>query len=241
MKYHAYRFSKQFYLSVGFVGLVFSIVVAVLFYGSAFGLLSFPVILLFVWKHCAMNYLQKQKTQMKLEFQEILELLRSHLQAGTSIEQAFIHINTNTMNVNLLKSELERISQGLANHCRIETLLLETGARSGIEEIQEFAKLLQIAKKHGGNLIFMMEQLMNTIEEEMRLELEVETMVAAKKYEGMIMLAMPFGIVAYLRMTNPGYMDVMYESVTGRIMMTVCLFVIFICYLWIDKLVRIEV
>lgn len=46
-------------------------------------------------------------------------------------------------------------------------------------------------------------------------ELEIQTVLAAKKLEGRIMLFVPFGIVLFLRMTNASYMQVLYTTATG--------------------------
>ena len=71
--------------------------------------------------------------------------------------------------------------------------------------------------------------------------MEIDTVIAAKRMEGTIMIAVPFGIMLMLRLINPSYIEVIYQTIAGRIWMTVCLVVIFLCKLWIEKIVRIEV
>ena len=65
-------------------------------------------------------------------------------------------------------------------------------------------------------------------------ELEIQTVLAAKKLEGRIMLFVPFGIVLFLRMTNASYMQVLYTTATGRLWTGVSLAGIGLCAWWIE-------
>ena len=51
-------------------------------------------------------------------------------------------------------------------------------------------------------------------------------MTAAKRYEQSFMNVLPFLIILYIDITSDGFLDVMYQTLTGRIIMTVCLLLI---------------
>ena len=72
-------------------------------------------------------------------------------------------------------------------------------------------------------------------------EEEIETVISAKKLEGKIMLLMPFLIVLYMKLTNKGYMNVIYESTLGNAVMIVSLIIVLAAGMVIDKTVKIEV
>ena len=70
---------------------------------------------------------------------------------------------------------------------------------------------------------------------------EIETMLAAKKAEQMIMSLMPAGIIMYLQMTSPGFLSVLYGNPFGIAAMSICL-VIYATAYWLGrKIVDIEV
>ena len=52
---------------------------------------------------------------------------------------------------------------------------------------------------------------------------EIEATLAAKKSEQLIMSLMPVGIIFYLNLTSPGFLDVLYGNPFGICAMSVCL------------------
>ena len=123
----------------------------------------------------------------------------------------------------------------------LEELLLEFGRRSGVPEIMEFAGLVETAKVYGGNIPQLIRQMTDNFAQTEQLEAEIQTVIAAKRLEGRIMLVVPFAILLYFRILNPSYMQVLYHTIAGRCCMTICMLIIAACAGWIDKIVRIEV
>ena len=70
---------------------------------------------------------------------------------------------------------------------------------------------------------------------------EIEATVAGKKSEQWIMSMMPFGIILYMQITSPGFLQVLYGNVFGVVTMTVCLLIYFLAYWMGKKIVDIEV
>ena len=70
---------------------------------------------------------------------------------------------------------------------------------------------------------------------------EIEATLAAKKSEQMVMSIMPAGIICYLKLTSPGFLDVLYGNPFGICAMTVCMVIYGLSY-WLGvKIVDIEV
>ena len=70
---------------------------------------------------------------------------------------------------------------------------------------------------------------------------EIETTLAAKKSEQMIMSLMPAGIILYLQISSPGFLNVLYGNPFGICAMTVCLRIYGAAYWLGRKIVDIEV
>ena len=87
----------------------------------------------------------------------------------------------------------------------------------------------------------MMKKMVQNMEERIEVEDEIDTMLTAKRLEQNIMSAMPFVIILYLRVCNPGYMDVLYGNIPGASLMTVCLGLIVTTILWGRKIININV
>ena len=70
---------------------------------------------------------------------------------------------------------------------------------------------------------------------------EIEATLAAKKSEQLIMSLMPAGIILYMRLTSPGFLDVLYGNPFGICAMTVCLGIYAGAYWMGRRIVDIEV
>lgn len=63
------------------------------------------------------------------------------------------------------------------------------------------------------------------IGEKIRVQEDIITATASRRMEQKVMSAVPVLIVFYMELTSPGFFDILYTSVAGRIIMTACLLV----------------
>ena len=55
------------------------------------------------------------------------------------------------------------------------------------------------------------------------------------------MSLMPAGIILYMRITSPGFLDVLYHNTAGIVLMTLCLIVYAGAFFWGRRMAGIEV
>lgn len=60
-------------------------------------------------------------------------------------------------------------------------------------------------------------------------------------YEGRIITIMPVAIILFLQIMSPDYLQVMYSTAAGRILMSLALAAIVIAYFMIERITSIEV
>ena len=244
MDYRVFKPDTGFVVSVGLVSTALSVVVSLLFYDTWRGILLLAVFAPMVWREMKMRCLHRQKRQMKTEFRETIILLSGNLEAGYSLENAMAEtyrmLADDRRAYPIMQGELYRIVNGIACGQSVDELFLEFGERSGVQEILDFAGLLQFAKHFGGNISRLIRQTATNFADVAMLETEIDTLVAAKRLEGRIMLAVPFLVLVYMRVLNPEYVQPLYTA-GGSIIMTICLVVIGAAAMWIEKIVRIEV
>ena len=77
--------------------------------------------------------------------------------------------------------------------------------------------------------------------EKIEIDEEIRVMTVQKIFEGRIISLMPIGIILFLRLVSPEYLQIMYETVTGRLLMTVALACIVYAGYLIRKITFIEV
>ena len=72
-------------------------------------------------------------------------------------------------------------------------------------------------------------------------EKEIDVMISGKRLEARIMEFIPFGIIAYIGVANPGFFAPLYGNITGIAIMTACMVVTIVAVMMSEKIVNIEV
>lgn len=187
-----------------------------------------------------------QRRQSRLEFKEMLLSVYNSLSAGYSLENAMRAARNDLRAVNgekrsVLERELTILCSGLEMNQPVEMLMEKMASVLDVEEAEQFAQVLWIIKRNGGNLIQIIKKSVEHMNQKIQVKEEILTMVSAKKMEQKIMSVMPFFILLYVRLMNPGYFQVLYESPGGIILTTVCLAVLTGSVFWAKRIVEIEV
>ena len=77
--------------------------------------------------------------------------------------------------------------------------------------------------------------------EKIDVEREITTLVSGKKLELRIMTMIPLGMVLYMKISFPEFLDVLYGNLAGVIIMSICLLVYVVAYEMGRRIVEIEV
>ena len=134
--------------------------------------------------------------------------------------------------------ELVHVKCGLENHVTLERLLQDMGQRTGLKEIREFAEIFAITKRNGGSLSRIIQMTAQNIRAAASMEEEIQTLLASKRLELKMMNVTPFLLVIYLQMTTPGYFDMFFRDIAGRILMTGFLTWYMAAYWLSDRIVK---
>lgn len=243
--YEEYLFTQKDWVEFGIKFLFKGFLICYLFYDSYQAcLLLFPFAIL-DYRSMKKLKLEQQKYQITMQFKGMIEAFVTSLNAGYSLEQAFINSRRDLELVYerdaAIFEEYDTIFAGLKMNVPLEEMLKNFGKRSGIEDIKNFANVMTAAKKSGGNLIRIIKKTVNSIADKLTVEEEIKTLIAAKKLEERIMMVMPYGIIFYLRVSNGEFLEVLYHNVLGVILMTMFLAVIYAADFWASKIMEIRV
>ena len=245
MQYDRYSFTGRDWLEYGLRTGLKGMVICYLFYDSLkAGLLLIPFGVM-DYRKLRKKKLEQQKRTITLQFREFSEAIANGLGAGYSLEGAVKETKKDLELVfpsnAFIFQEIEAMLVGLQMNVPIEQLFQNFGSRSGIEDIRNFANVVTVAKRSGGNLVHIIRKTINSIGDKLTVEEEIETMIAAKKYEEKIMMLMPYGIIGYLKISNGSFFDVLYHNLLGGAIMTLFLLVIYLADVWAQKIMEIEV
>ena len=173
---------------------------------------------------------ERRRWKLTLQFKDGIGSLSSFLNAGYSIENAVLASIDELTELYgkdaMITEEFRQIGRQLGLNKPIELPLADFARRSGIEEIRNFVEVFRIAKRSGGALCSIIEHTVSVIREKISVMEEINNLTAARRFEQKIMNLMPFAIILYIDLSSDGFFDVMYQSVPGRCIMTICL----LCY-----------
>ena len=223
--YRQYCFSRKEMLQYIGISLVCGFVLLYLFYQNIIiSLIISPAFVFYFLKIKKKSLCQKRKVMLKEQFKDAMDAMISALaagySAGHSITQAKNDLSLLYEEDSLIMCELKYMENRLADHFRLEELMLELGQRSGVNEIMMFAQVFETAQKSGGNLINIMRQTSNHIRSEMDIDREIDTLISGKRMENKCMLVVPLGIILYMQIFSPGYLDPLYNNLFGVLFMT---------------------
>ena len=137
--------------------------------------------------------------------------------------------------------ELKRMQKKLEMNEGLERVLCEFSERIDLEEAKSFSDIFHFVNYSGGNMNRIIHSTISRIEDKIEVEREILSVTAARRLEARIMNLIPFGILAYLRLASPGYLDPLYHNLAGIVLMTVCLLVYIGAYALAERMVVIEV
>ena len=187
----------------------------------------------------------KRLWELTLEFKEAIWILSGFLSAGISVENAFEMSVPELIKLYgsdaMIVREFQAITRGIRLNKPVESLLDDFAKRSGLGDIRNFTEVFSIAKRSGGSLKDIIERTGRIIRDKTAVTEEIRNMTASRRYEQNVMNVLPFLIIIYINMTTRGFLDIMYESFMGRVIMTVCLVLIGSSYYFSQKILDIKV
>ncbi len=243
--YRKYSFSKREW--IGTLGIFAALAAAVsyLFYRSFLAfVLCLPLAGRFVKLRRA-SCIKKRQRVLARQFLDGMQSVSVALAAGYSVETAFAEalkeLGTMYEKDDMIVREFRYIVIQLGMNRNLEELLLYLAVRSGVEDIRNFADIFSAAKRTGGNLIAIIRSTVLMASQKEETKREIDTCLSAKKMEQNIMSAVPALILVYVQTVSPGFLDGMYHNPAGVVIMSACLAVYGLAWLWGRKIVNIEV
>lgn len=188
----------------------------------------------------------KRKKALNIQFKDLLYALSSSMSAGRSLEMAFrdalkdlkiLYPDPETP----IMQETAYIIRCIGMNMTVEDALSQFARRAHIEDIGNFADVIRICKRSGGNLIEVIRSTSQMISEKIETRNEIETVITAKKFESRIMTCTPIVMVAVLSAASPEYMEPVFQTALGAVVMTVAIVMFVISFFIGEKIMDIEV
>lgn len=242
--YSSYTYSGEEWIKYFLIGIALSSLVGILFYKSIWVVLLFSPFGFVFLEYQRRILCKRRKWEFNQQFRQGILCLSAALNAGYSIENAFLEASHDLSLMYAEDADIIRefhwINRQLALNKNVEEALLELAQRTKVEDVESFAEIVQTAKRTGGNLMKVIRQTEKNIGEKIEVQRELETLISAKKLEANIMSVIPLGIIAYMWVSSPGFLDCLYHNFLGYMIMTVILAIYIGAYLAGKKIIDIQ-
>jgi tight adherence protein B len=216
----------------GFLGFYFMNINLILNVLLAICIGTFPFLYLIIKKNKRMKKFQAQ-------LPEALDLMARSLRAGHAFSTG-MKLASEEFEDPLgpeFSATLDEINFGLG----VPEALTNFVNRVDCQDLNFFVVAVILQRETGGNLAEIMENIAHLIRERFKLYGKVRTLAAEGKLSMWVLLALPFFIIGALFVVNPEYIKILFIEPAGRIMCGVALFMMFIGYLVMRRMVNIEV
>ena len=209
---------------------------------SLFSGILIPVCL----RYYAAEMAEKRRDLLALQFRDFLYSLSASFSAGRYMRDALCEARDN---LRLMYDEgspmLMEISDMLnkidGSREPEEEVLKDFARRSSVSDIQSFVDTYLISRKTGGDINGVITKASGMLIEKIGIEREIKVLTSQKRFEGKIISAMPVAVILFLNVVSPAYIEPLYTSLTGRVIMTAALAGIVVSYYMTMKLTRIQV
>lgn len=220
-------------------------VLAYLFYESWIAFILLTPIGVWYFLHWESERIEKKRQEFLEQFREMIQSLSVSLQVGYSVENA---LKETKQDLSMLYKEDTAIQRELTYMLRqaylqmpMEEIMEDWAKRVEQEDVWNFVNVFAMAKKNGGNAIGIIRNTAREIREKLDVQLEIETILAARKYEFKVMAVIPFGMIGYMKVSFPEFMKILYGNLLGTGVMTGCLAMYCSAYILGERIVNIEV
>lgn len=244
IEYGSYELSRLERMTAVAIGAGVCALLVGLIYGTwILGIFAAPLGLLYP-KYYARTLCSRRKNKLRQHFKEALHALSSLLSAGRSVENAFLSLEADlALLLGAAKSDLMRELGVIANRLRngdpLDAPLQDFARRSDLAEVKSFADVITICKKAGGDMVEVVRNTSQFIGEKLDIELEVSVLIAQKKFESRIMMAMPYLFVGMLGFVAGDYMQPIHQGF-GWILLTLVFFALLGCSWWMGRIMDIR-
>lgn len=156
---------------------------------------------------------EKKIIKFNLQLVDALAILSNSLRASYSFHQS-IELVSREMPAPLGK-EFARTFREVNLGTPLEEALNNMGKRIASEDLQLIITAVLIQRQVGGNLAIILDNISETIRDRIRIQGEIKTLTAQGRISGLVIGCLPFIIVVILMLMNPKFLEPLFQSSMG--------------------------
>lgn len=199
-----------------------------LFYANYLAMLICGMLGLLSYNMALNRYCDYCDQRLLDEFNDLTIVLITGLQSGKSLENILLKLCDEESLNNWEQFSFMRMSLGswrekLALGERGTAFFKSLGKESGIQEIENFSDLLHCCSVHGSSQVEVIRMFHHYLREQRIMSKRIEVVITQKRLEHQLVGVAPLVFLAYLRATTSDFLEPLYTTFSGRLIMTFAL------------------
>lgn len=182
---------------------------------------------------------QRRLARCVNQLSETLGIMANSLRAGFSFMQAMQLIGREMPDP--IGPEFDRTFQEISYGVPFEKAFENMMKRLPDKDLEIALNALLIQRKSGGNLAELLETIQGTVQGRLRIKDEIKTLTAEGRISGIIITLLPIALGLYFYIVNPDYFNILFEEPLGWVILTLGSVSIIVGWVFIRKIIRIEV
>jgi tight adherence protein B len=220
------------------VGTVIGGVLGLLLGNFFWGVFTLAVLAVGPW--AIVGYVGKRRTNAFItQLPDMLQLLGTTLRSGFSILQGL-----DTVAVQLsdpIGKEMRHVVAEARLGRPLASALDEVARRVCSTDFEWVVSAIGIQREVGGNLAELLDIVSETMTARARLRQEAHTLTAEGRIGAIVISILPVAIGLFVWSVNPGYLNPLFHSTTGKIMFYGCIGIALAGMEWMRRIVKIEI
>jgi tight adherence protein B len=161
--------------------------------------------------------LSRRRDRFAEQLPDNLQVLSSALRAGHSFVGALSVVVNDAPEP--AKSEFSRVVADEQLGVPIEDALRVVVERMDNRELEQVALVAALQRETGGNTAEVLDRVTDTIRERFELRRTVQTLTAQGRLSRWVLTFLPVCLLVVITLINPGYINIMYSSLAGKILL----------------------
>jgi tight adherence protein B len=172
-------------------------------------------------------------------FPEALDLLSRAIRAGHAFQTAMGMVADELPEPvgPEFKKTFDQQNYGLP----LRDALNELSERIHLLDVRFFVTAVLIQRDTGGNLSEILDNLAHVVRERFKIQRQVRVHTAHGRFTGYVLLALPAALAVALSVINPDHMHLLFHERMGQVMLMGAIVMQSIGFVWIRKVIKIEV
>ena len=208
-------------------------------FGSLLIAIALAVAVPFGVRSLLKRQLSRQRRLFAQQLPDNLQVLASALRAGHSFIGALSVVVNDAPEP--ARSEFQRVVADEQLGVPIDDALRVVVERMESRELEQVALVGALQRETGGNTAEVLDRVTDTIRERFELQRAVQTLTAQGRMSRWVLTALPLFLLLAITLINPGYMEVMYGSTGGRVILVLSAISVTCGSLVIKRIVNIKV